>query len=77
MSTINLTIDNMKVEVPAGATVFWAAKKAGIDIPHLCYRRGAVADERVQALRRGGAGCPEPFRLVLAAGNQQHGRQHE
>ena len=52
MSTINLTIDNMKVEVPAGATVFWAAKKAGIDIPHLCYREGLSPTSRVQALRR-------------------------
>ena len=32
-----LTIDNVTVEVPQGATVLEAAKKAGIKIPTLCY----------------------------------------
>jgi NADP-reducing hydrogenase subunit HndD len=32
-----LTIDNVPVEVPAGATVLDAARKAGIEIPTLCY----------------------------------------
>ena len=34
---ISLTIDNVKVEVPAGTTVLEAAKQAGINIPTLCY----------------------------------------
>ena len=34
---IQLTIDNVSVEVPAGTTVLEAAKKAGINIPTLCY----------------------------------------
>ena len=34
---INLTIDGVSVEVPAGTTVLEAAKKAGINIPTLCY----------------------------------------
>jgi len=32
-----LTIDNVTVEVPQGATVLEAARKAGIKIPTLCY----------------------------------------
>ena len=32
-----LTIDNITVEVPAGATILEAAKKAGVKIPTLCY----------------------------------------
>ncbi len=32
-----LTIDNIKVEVPEGATVLQAARQAGIHIPTLCY----------------------------------------
>ena len=32
-----LTIDNIKVEVPAGTNVLEAAKQAGIWIPHFCY----------------------------------------
>ncbi len=32
-----LTIDNVSVEVPQGATVLEAARKAGIKIPTLCY----------------------------------------
>lgn len=34
---INLTIDGRKVQVSAGMTVFEAAKKVNINIPHLCY----------------------------------------
>ena len=34
---INLTIDNQKVTVPKGTTILNAAKKAGIDIPTLCF----------------------------------------
>ncbi len=40
MSGVTLTIDERTVEAPAGATVFWAARKAGIEIPHLCYLEG-------------------------------------
>ncbi len=34
---ISLTIDNIKIEVPAGTTVLEAAKCAGINIPTLCF----------------------------------------
>ncbi len=34
---ITLTIDGVKVEVPAGTTVLEAARQAGIKIPTLCY----------------------------------------
>lgn len=34
---INLTIDNIKVSVKEGTTILDAAKKAGIEIPTLCY----------------------------------------
>ena len=34
---IKLTIDGVSVEVPAGTTVLEAAKKAGVNIPTLCY----------------------------------------
>lgn len=37
MPTVTLTIDNQKVEIEQGATVLEAAKKAGINIPTLCY----------------------------------------
>jgi len=38
MKMINLTIDRQEIEVPEGTTVFEAAKKINISIPHLCYR---------------------------------------
>jgi NADP-reducing hydrogenase subunit HndD len=38
MPEIILTIDGRTVKVEAGTTVFLAAKKMGIHIPHLCYR---------------------------------------
>ena len=34
---IRLTIDGREAGVPKGATVFEAAQRLGIDIPHLCY----------------------------------------
>jgi len=37
LKTVSLTIDSVKVEVPAGTTVLEAANKAGIYIPTLCY----------------------------------------
>ena len=40
---ISLTIDNVKVEVPAGTTVLEAAKQAGINIPTLCYLKDVNA----------------------------------
>jgi len=33
----NITINNMKVEVPEGTTILDAAKKVGVKIPTLCY----------------------------------------
>jgi NADP-reducing hydrogenase subunit HndD len=37
MSLIKLTIDGNRVEVPAGTTIYKAAKQLDIDIPVLCY----------------------------------------
>jgi len=40
MSMINIKIDGVDVSVPKGTTVLKAARKAGIDIPTLCYLEG-------------------------------------
>jgi len=37
MESVKLTIDNKQVEVPAGTTIYKAARQCGIDIPVLCY----------------------------------------
>jgi len=37
---VNLTIDNIKVQVPAHATILEAARKAGVKVPTLCYLKG-------------------------------------
>ncbi|MBW8327019.1 MAG: (2Fe-2S)-binding protein [Prolixibacteraceae bacterium] len=37
---IKLTIDNRSVEVPAGTSVWQAAKSVGIEIPTMCYLEG-------------------------------------
>ena len=39
MSEILLTIDGREVKAKEGTTIFEAAKKLGIAIPHLCYRK--------------------------------------
>src|SRR5215211_2560456 len=36
-ATVTCTIDGTQVTVPAGTTIFGAAKGAGIDIPVLCH----------------------------------------
>ncbi len=40
MEMVNLTIDGVKVQAPAGSTVLEAARLAGIYIPTLCYLKG-------------------------------------
>ncbi len=37
MDRVKLTIDGHTIEVPAGTTIYKAAKELGIDIPILCY----------------------------------------
>jgi NADP-reducing hydrogenase subunit HndD len=39
----SLTIDNVKVDVPAGTTILEAARSAGIRIPTLCYLKDVQA----------------------------------
>ena len=39
MAEIRLTIDGREVQAEGGMTIFEAARKAGISIPHLCYRQ--------------------------------------
>ena len=42
---INLTINNMAVQVPKGTKIMQAALTLGIDIPHLCYHE----DQQIKA----------------------------
>ena len=37
---VTLTIDGSEVSVPKGTTILEAAKRAGVLIPHYCYRPG-------------------------------------
>ena len=34
---IKATINNVKIEVPEGTSILWAAKKANVNIPTLCF----------------------------------------
>src|SRR5512139_4278238 len=43
MAEIRLSIDGREVKAEEGTTIFQAAKKAGITIPHLCYREDLTA----------------------------------
>ena len=40
MNMVNLTIDGVKVQVPAHYTILEAARKAGVKVPTLCYLKG-------------------------------------
>ena len=37
MDMVNIKINGMACEVPAGSTILEAAREAGIDIPTLCF----------------------------------------
>lgn len=42
-ATVKLKIDGVEVEVPEGTTILEAAKKAGVNIPTLCYLEGLTS----------------------------------
>src|SRR3954464_5578165 len=64
--TVTCTIDGVEVTVPAGATIYTAAKEVGIDIPVLCHdeRYDPVGVCRMCAVDVGGrvlaAACVRP-----------------
>src|SRR5919112_301114 len=64
--TVSCTIDGVGVSVPAGTTIYTAAKAAGIDIPVLCHdeRYDPVGVCRMCAVDVGGrvlaAACVRP-----------------
>lgn len=43
MNEVKLSIDGHEVAIETGTTIFEAARKAGIVIPHLCYMEGLSA----------------------------------
>jgi len=66
---VKLTIDNKKIKVEEGSTILEAARKAGIEIPTLCYHQsltpyGACRVCTVEIIRKGrsrlSAACTYP-----------------
>ncbi|HJV70713.1 formate dehydrogenase subunit alpha [Ideonella sp.] len=49
MSSIQFTLDGQPCEARAGETIFKAAERAGVAIPHLCYSDGLRADGNCRA----------------------------
>ena len=67
MNTVNLTINSIPVEVPAGSSILEAAHKAGIRIPTLCYLKdiNAIGACRmclveIKGARSWAAACVQP-----------------
>ena len=48
-ATISFTLDGKAVQAQQGDTIFQAAQRLGVDIPHLCYREGHRADGNCRA----------------------------
>ena len=46
---ISFTLDGKAVQAQQGDTIFQAARRLGVDIPHLCYRQGHRADGNCRA----------------------------
>ena len=47
MDMVNIKINGMACEVPAGSTILEAAREAGIDIPTLCFLKDIKPDRRM------------------------------
>ena len=67
---VNLTIDNVKVSVPAGTSVLEAAKQAGINIPTLCYLKdvNAIGACRMCVVNAGGRALQAACVLPVSEG---------
>ncbi|MGE5417595.1 MAG: NADH-dependent [FeFe] hydrogenase, group A6 [Acidobacteriota bacterium] len=63
MGNVNVTVDGIKVSVPAGSTILAAAKEAGITVPTLCYH----PDQAIKANCRVCVCEVEGQRLLAAA----------
>ena len=48
---IHFTLDGNEVAAFDGETIFSAAKRHGVDIPHLCFKEGYRADGNCRALK--------------------------
>lgn len=47
--TVSFSLDDQAIEALPGETILQAAKRAGTDIPHLCYKEGYRADGNCRA----------------------------
>ena len=47
--TLEFQLDGKAVEAYEGETILQAAKRAGVDIPHLCYKEGLRPDGNCRA----------------------------
>ena len=74
---MKLTINGTEIEATRGETVLKAAKRAGIDIPHLCSLDWAPSPARLLPPLRGrGGGLPAPAHELHARGHRRHGGAH-
>src|SRR6476661_5663034 len=46
---IDFTLDGAKVQAVQGETILQAARRVGVDIPHLCYKDGLRPDGNCRA----------------------------
>jgi len=66
-NNVTLTIDGKEVSVNRGVTIYWAAKKLGIEIPHLCYQEDLppmsscrICVVEVEGMRNLAVSCSHP-----------------
>ena len=74
MREIQLNIDGREVKAEEGTTIFEAARKAGIKIPHLCYREDLTPTSGLPALRGGGGRGENPGGFLRLSRGRQDGR---
>ncbi|MBO4501129.1 MAG: iron hydrogenase small subunit [Clostridia bacterium] len=70
MNKVNLTIDGVKVSVPAGSTVLEAAREAHVNIPTLCYLKDVqqIGACRLCLVEGGGRGLQAACVLPVSEG---------
>ena len=75
-----VTIDGKETFVEPGITIYWAAKKAGIEIPHLCYAEDVppmsacrICVVEVEGMRSLAVSCSHPVSdgMVIHTDNER------
>ncbi len=71
--TIEFKLNGETISAFQGETIIQAAKRYGVDIPHLCYKEGYRADGKLPRMRGRDQGRARAGSLVLSPAREGDG----